>query len=128
MKINNNNFIFYFLISHIALGLGIGLLLGSIGKTGNQVLSFNIGLLLSALIVTTLSLVLKMVLFKKSFALPISVIVFKYAFLGVITYMVAASGSFDLGLSAVGIFIMAPSMLVAGGYYAYKNKTLEIEE
>ena len=91
MKINNNNFIFYFLISHIALGLVIGLLLGSIGKTGNQVLSFNIGLLLSALIVTTLSLVLKMVLFKKSFALPISVIVFKYAFLGVITYMVAAS-------------------------------------
>ena len=113
---------------HIAFGLLLGLALGALGYGGHEVLSFNIGLLFSALIASTMSLVLKMMIFKKSFALPIGVIVFKYAFLGIISYMVAATGNFNLALSAVGIFMIVPSALVTGIYYSHRTKNLKAEE
>lgn len=127
VKINDKNFIAYFLFVHFGLSLCLSFGLAAASFSNEQIISFHVGQLLAALLVSSLSLALRMMLFEKSFALPIGVIVFKYAFLGIISYMLASSGAFDMGLCGLGLFVIVPSSVATGFLYTQKQKKLEIE-
>ena len=117
MKIKNNNFLYVFMLIHSAVFLaGAGILkYVEIGEL--SFLNFGVGSLLSALLVSSVFIVLKGVFFEKSFALPMVIIVFKYAFIGVFIYMLSSSGMMDNIFLAIGISTLLVSFLIMGIIY-----------
>lgn len=87
-----------------------------------NLISFVSGSFFSAFNVTLLIIVLKALFKKKSVALPVGVIVFKYAVLGIVLYTVAQKEFFNIIYFVVGLSILLPSSLVFSVLYVRKKQ------
>lgn len=81
--------------------------------------SYSLGVGLSFINILLLYWAWKMIFQKKLIALAVSVIVFKYAILGVIIYYSIRSGNFSAQWMTVGFSILLPSVL---GYAFIKTR------
>lgn len=121
-NLNNNSFIFYFVLIHAAVTLiSYGII--SFYKTSSIFLfNFLIGSLISALVVSSLVVVLKGILYQKSVALPLGVIVFKYAFTGILIHMLSGVGLIENLPFVTGVSVLMISFLILGSIYQLQQK------
>lgn len=95
---------------HISAGV-LGAIALCYFATFREAESFAVGAMVSALNLVTLVYSWPRILAKKQVALSVGVIVFKFAILGWIIYVVATSQVFHLGWVAAGLALVIPSVL-----------------
>ena len=100
----------FLLVIHMAFAI-VGALLLFCFATPRETFSFIAGASIAGLNLVTLIYSWPRILAKKQVALSIGVIVFKFAILGWIIYVVATSKQFNLGWVAVGLALVIPSVL-----------------
>lgn len=121
-KINNDNFLLFYLPIHYALSFLITIAIYLRTEDQNLAFNFVLGFLFSSLIVATLSIVLKGILYKKSVALPLGVIVFKYAFIGILIHMLSSVGMINNVYLVAGVGTMVPSSLIFSYLYVRQSQ------
>lgn len=122
-KITNDNFLLFFLPIHYALSLALTALIYFKTNDQNLVFNFIMGFMFASLVVASLSIVLKGILYKKSVALPLGVIVFKYAFIGILIHMLSSVGLINNVYLIAGVGVLMPSSIMFGYLYTRQSNT-----
>lgn len=122
MKINNDNFLLVYSLIHLAVAAPISLLIFLASTDSLLFINFNIGQLFAALFVASSTVLARGILYKKSVALPVGVIVFKYAFIGILILRLSSVGLIHNLYLASGVSILVPCSLILGFIYSRQQQ------
>ncbi|MFK8137383.1 MAG: hypothetical protein AB8E15_03390 [Bdellovibrionales bacterium] len=127
IQIIKDNHITEFFKIHIVLSIVIGAILSFV-KPGTSLISFSAGTMFMLLNVALLIVTLSGMLNKNSVALPIGVIVFKYAILGIFIFMVVEYELLEIADFMIGIGVLLVSAVVFALVYNRLQSNSERED